>query len=63
MLSHVQLFETLWTIQSMEFCRPEYWSIPSPVDLPTQGSNPGLLHTGRFFTSLATREAQIYEYV
>ena len=24
--SHVQLFVTLWTIQSMEFSRPEYWS-------------------------------------
>ena len=31
----------------MEFSRPEYWSgqpFPSPGDLPTQGSNPGLLH-------------------
>ena len=26
LLSHVQLFETSWTIQSMEFSRPEYWS-------------------------------------
>ena len=25
-LSRVQLFETPWTIQSMEFFRPEYWS-------------------------------------
>ena len=25
-LSHVQLFGTPWTIQSMEFFRPEYWS-------------------------------------
>ena len=35
---------------SMEFFRQEYWSgLPfrSPGDLPTQGSNPGLLH---FFT-------------
>ena len=24
--SHVQFFETPWTIQSMEFSRPEYWS-------------------------------------
>ena len=24
--SHVQLFVTPWTIQSMEFSRPEYWS-------------------------------------
>ena len=27
---------------------------------PTQGSNPGLLHCQRFFTSWATREAQEY---
>ena len=26
LLSHVQLFATPWTIQSMEFSRPEYWS-------------------------------------
>ena len=25
-VSHVQLFATLWTIQSMEFSRPEYWN-------------------------------------
>ena len=24
--SRVRLFETPWTIQSMEFSRPEYWS-------------------------------------
>ena len=42
---------TPWTIAhhapSMEFSRQEYWSglpFPSPGDLPTQGSNPGLLH-------------------
>ena len=26
LLSLVQLFATPWTIQSMEFSRPEYWS-------------------------------------
>ena len=39
-LSRVWLFVTPWTIQSMEFCRPEYWSgqpIPSPGDLPDPG--------------------------
>ena len=39
-LSRVWLFATLWTIQSMEFSRPEYWSewpFPSPGDLPNQG--------------------------
>ena len=42
-LSHVRLFATPWTIQFMEFSRPDYWSespFPSPGDL----SNPGLPH-------------------
>ena len=42
-LSHVQLFVTPWTIQSMEFSRPEYWSgypFPSPGDLPNPGTEP-----------------------
>ena len=44
LLSHVRLFVTPWTMQSMEFSRPEYWT--TPVSLfwgifPTQGSNPG----------------------
>ena len=36
-LSHVQLFVTPWTKQSLEFSNPEYWSeqsLPSPADLP-----------------------------
>ena len=43
LLSHVQLFATPWTIQSMEFSRPEYWSgqpFPSPGDLPNPGIEP-----------------------
>ena len=43
LLSHVRLFVTLWTIQSMEFSRPEYWSgqpFPSPGDLPNPGIKP-----------------------
>ena len=31
---------TPWTIKSIEFSRPEYWSgqlFPSPVDLPNPG--------------------------
>ena len=39
-LSHVRLFVTPWTIQSMKFSRPEYWSgqpFPSPGDLPNPG--------------------------
>ena len=34
---------TPWTIQSMEFSRPEYWSVkpfPSPGDLPNPGMEP-----------------------
>ena len=39
-LSCVQIFVILWTIESMEFSRPEYWSgwpFPSPGDLPNPG--------------------------
>ena len=39
-LSHVQLFATPRTIQSLEFSRPEYWKgqlFPSPGDLPNLG--------------------------
>ena len=42
-LSHVQLFVTSWTIKSVEFSRPEYWSgqpFPSPGDLPKPGIKP-----------------------
>ena len=37
------LFMTPWTIESMEFSRPEYWSgkpFPSPEDLPKLGIKP-----------------------
>ena len=43
-LSSVQLFITPWTIQFMEFSRPEYWSeypIPSPGDLSNPLIEPG----------------------
>ena len=42
-LSHVQLFTTPWTIQSMEFSSPEYCSglpFPSPGYLPNPGIEP-----------------------
>ena len=42
-LNFVQLFATLWTIQSMEFSSSEYWSgqpFPSPGDLPNPGIEP-----------------------
>ena len=69
LLSHVQLFATLWTVThqaplSMEFSRQEYRSglpCPSPRDLLTQGSNQSLLLSaalaGKFFTTRATWEA------
>ena len=71
-LSRVQLFATLWTIQSMEFSRPEYWSgYPFPilewVAFPfSRGSSQPRDQTqvsciaGGFFSSWATREAQEY---
>ena len=40
-------FATPWTIQSMDFSRPEYWNgqlFPSPGDLPNPGIKPSLLH-------------------
>ena len=41
-----QLFRLIaipWTLQSMEFSRPDYWSgqpFPSPGDLPNPGIEP-----------------------
>ena len=42
LLSCIWLFATPWTIWSMEFSRPEYWSgtFPSPRDLPNPGIEP-----------------------
>ena len=43
-LSCVRLFATPWTVESMEFSRPEYWSgqpFPSPGGLPNPGIEPG----------------------
>ena len=42
-LSHVRLLATPWTIKSVEFSRPEYWSgwlFPSPGDRPNPGTEP-----------------------
>ena len=39
-LSDVRLLATLWTVESVEFSRPEYWSgqpFPSPGNLPNPG--------------------------
>ena len=62
--SHVQLFETLWTVAcqphlSMRFSRQEYWSgfpVPPPGDLPDPGVKPTSLVSpalaGRFLTTV-----------
>ena len=68
LLSHVWLFATLWTLQSMGFSRPEYWRghlFPSPGDLPNPRIKPRspTLQEPRspgFFSIWATKEAQEY---
>ena len=60
-LSHVQLFATLWTITrqaplSMEFSRQAYWSglpFPSPGDIPNPGIKPGFLHCRQILCCLS----------
>ena len=58
LFSHVQLFETLWTVVHwaplfMGFSRQEYWSrlpCPPPGELPDPGIEPAsLASAGRFF--------------
>ena len=44
------------------FSRQEHWSgqpFPSPGDLPTQGSSPGLLQREQFLYCLSTREVGV----
>ena len=64
-LSRVRLFATSWTIQSMEFSRPEYWSgepFPSPGYLPNQGSNASLLHCKRILHQLSHKRSPMSRY-
>ena len=59
LLSRVWLFVTPWTIQSMEFSRPEYWSgqpFPSPGHLPNPGYHPSLLHCRWILYQLSQKE-------
>ena len=55
-LSRIRLFVTPWSIQSMEFSRPEYGvgslSLFQGI-FPTQGENPGLLHCRRVLYQLS----------
>ena len=68
--SHVQLFETLWTVThqtplTIEFSRQEYWNglpCPPPGDVPSTGikleSLNSLALTGVFFTTSTTWKTQ-----
>ena len=59
LLSCVQLLATPWTIQFMEFSRPEYWSGYFSLlqgIFPTRDQTQVSHIAGRFFTSWATRE-------
>ena len=59
LLSHVRLFATLWTIQSMDFSRPEYWSGYSlsllQEIIPTHRLNPGLPHCRQILYQLSDK--------
>ena len=54
LFSCVWLFETQWTIQSMEFSKPEYWRILYLLQgiFPTVDSNSGLLYCRQIFYKL-----------
>ena len=62
LLSYVRLFVTPWTIQSMEFSRPEYWSgysLSRGSSQPRDWTQVSYI-AGRLFTSWVTREAQTF---
>ena len=69
MLSHIQLFVTVWTVAlmaplSLGFCRQEYYNglpFPTPGDLPNPGSELASLFpalTGGFFITSSPWEVQ-----
>ena len=64
-LCHVQLFVTPWTIQSMQFSRPEYevgsLSLLQGIFL-TRGSNPGFLHCRWILYQLSQRLDAILQF-
>ena len=66
-LSHVWLFVTPWTIQSMEFSRSEYWSgqpFPSPGDFPNPGIKPRSPHCRQILYQLSHKGSpRILEWV
>ena len=73
-LSHVQIFLTLWTVASqaplsMEFSRQEYGSglpFSPPRDLPDSGikpTSPTTTLASRFFTTESPGKRYIYIYI
>ena len=61
-ISHVQLFATPWTLQSVEFYRPKYWSgypFSRGSSQPRDWSQVSRF-AGGFLTSWATKDAQGY---
>ena len=61
-LSHVRLFATPWTMQSMEFSRPEYCVGSLSLlqgTFPTQESNQGLLHCRQILYQLSYQDRPI----
>ena len=71
-LSHVRLFEKLWTVArqaplSMGFSRQQYWSglsFPTPGDLPNPGIEPASPAAPALQPDslLVTREVQIRDF-
>ena len=63
-VSHMWLFATPWTILSMEFSRPEYWSgqrFPSPGDLPNPRTEHSLPHCRHILYHLVTNLPAVQE--
>ena len=62
-LSHVWLFATPWTTQSMEFSRILEW-VAFPFSkgwiFPTQASNPGLRHCRQILYQLSRKGSPLY---
>ena len=63
LLSRVWLFETPWTIQSMEFSRPERVDCPFLLQriFPTQGLNSGLPHCRWILYRLSHQGSSSYQ--
>ena len=62
--SRVWLFETPWTIQSMEFSKARVGSLSLLQGIfPTQGWNPGLPHCRRILYQLSHKGCPVFAYL